>query len=126
MTGDVVTLLPEVVLALGAVLGLLVGSLLTPGREAPVRGIGIAAAAASVVVALVKTGLPGLRLRKCARRRAWRSFVAAVTMWRQITQHQTEWTRTLGLAPTTSRLFSQAQVGCWALHGGMRSFPVPW
>lgn len=56
MTADVTTLLPEVVLALGAVLGLLVGSFLTPGREAPVRGIGIAAAVASVVAALVVHG----------------------------------------------------------------------
>lgn len=56
MTADVVALLPEVVLALGAVLGLLVGSFLPPGREAPVRGIGIAAAVAAIVVALVGHG----------------------------------------------------------------------
>jgi NADH-quinone oxidoreductase subunit N len=53
VTADVVTLLPEVVLALGAVLGLLVGSFLPPGREAPVRWVGIAAAVATIVVALV-------------------------------------------------------------------------
>lgn len=56
MTADVLALLPEVVLALGAVLGLLVGSFLPPGREAPVRGIGIAAAVAAIVVALVGHG----------------------------------------------------------------------
>jgi NADH-quinone oxidoreductase subunit N len=53
MTADALTLLPEIVLALGAVLGLLVGSFLPPGREAPVRGIGIVAAVAAAVVALV-------------------------------------------------------------------------
>jgi NADH-quinone oxidoreductase subunit N len=58
MTADALTLLPEIVLALGAVLGLLVGSFLPPGREAPVRGIGIAAAVAAVVVALVVPGGP--------------------------------------------------------------------
>ena len=52
MTADALTLLPEIVLALGAVLGLLVGSFLPPGREAPVRGIGIAAAVAAAVVTL--------------------------------------------------------------------------
>ena len=57
MTADALTLLPEIVLALGAVLGLLVGSFSPPGREAPVRGIGIAAAVASAVVALaVRSG----------------------------------------------------------------------
>jgi NADH-quinone oxidoreductase subunit N len=56
VTADVVTLLPEVVLALGAVAGLLVGSFLPPGREAPVRGLGIAAAVATIVVALVGHG----------------------------------------------------------------------
>jgi NADH-quinone oxidoreductase subunit N len=58
MTGDALTLLPEIVLALGAVLGLLAGSFLPPGREAPVRGIGIVAAVAAAVVALLVHGGP--------------------------------------------------------------------
>ena len=58
MTADALTLLPEIVLALGAVAGLLVGSFLPPGREAPVRGIGLAAAVAAALVALVVRGGP--------------------------------------------------------------------
>ena len=58
MTADALTLLPEIVLALGAVLGLLAGSFLPPGREAPVRGFGIAACVGVVVVTVVVHGGP--------------------------------------------------------------------
>lgn len=52
MSEDALVLLPELVLALGAVLGLLTGSFLTPGREGAVRGIGIAAGIAAAAVTL--------------------------------------------------------------------------
>jgi NADH-quinone oxidoreductase subunit N len=56
MSTDALALFPEIVLALGALLGLLVGSFLPPGREGAVRGIGIVAAVAAAVVALVRSG----------------------------------------------------------------------
>nr|WP_218890774.1 proton-conducting transporter membrane subunit [Actinomycetospora corticicola] len=46
-------LAPEALVALGAVLGLAVGTWLPPGREGAVRGIGVLFALAAVVVALV-------------------------------------------------------------------------
>ncbi|WP_018331598.1 NADH-quinone oxidoreductase subunit N [Actinomycetospora chiangmaiensis] len=52
MTADVLVLAPEVLLALGAVLGLAVGTWLPPGREGAVRGIGVLGALAAVVAAL--------------------------------------------------------------------------
>lgn len=58
MSTDALALAPEIVLALGAVLGLLVGSFLPPGREGAVRGIGIVAAIAAAVVALALRSAP--------------------------------------------------------------------
>ncbi|HEY2223692.1 NADH-quinone oxidoreductase subunit N [Actinomycetospora sp.] len=56
MSTDALALLPEIVLALGAVLGLLVGSFSPPGREGGVRGIGIVAAVAAGVVTVARSG----------------------------------------------------------------------
>ncbi|MEJ2869231.1 proton-conducting transporter membrane subunit [Actinomycetospora sp. OC33-EN08] len=50
---DLLALAPEAVLALGAVLGLAVGTWLPPGREGAVRGLGVLAALAAGVVAVV-------------------------------------------------------------------------
>ncbi|MCD2195550.1 NADH-quinone oxidoreductase subunit N [Actinomycetospora endophytica] len=58
MTADALALLPEIVLALGAVVGLCVGSFLPPGREGAVRGVGIVAGLGSAVVALTVRGEP--------------------------------------------------------------------
>ncbi|MDL5158580.1 NADH-quinone oxidoreductase subunit N [Actinomycetospora termitidis] len=52
MTRDLLALAPEALLALGAVLGLAVGTWLPPGREGAVRGIGVVAALAAGVVAV--------------------------------------------------------------------------
>ncbi|MCD2185648.1 NADH-quinone oxidoreductase subunit N [Actinomycetospora soli] len=53
MTADVLTLAPEALVALGAVLGLAVGTWLPPGREGAVRGLGVLFAVAAAVVAVV-------------------------------------------------------------------------
>ncbi|WP_433799027.1 NADH-quinone oxidoreductase subunit N [Actinomycetospora sp. CA-084318] len=53
MTADVLVLAPEALLALGAVLGLAVGTWLPPGREGAVRGIGVLFALAAIAAALV-------------------------------------------------------------------------
>ena len=50
---DVAHLLPELVVALTAVAGLLLGSFLPQRRQAPVRWLGVAGAAAGVVLAVV-------------------------------------------------------------------------
>lgn len=52
MTADVLAVAPEALVALGAVLGLAVGTWLPPGREGAVRGLGVLAAVAAIVVAL--------------------------------------------------------------------------
>ncbi|GLZ53862.1 proton-conducting transporter membrane subunit [Actinomycetospora sp. NBRC 106378] len=52
MTADLLVLAPEALLALGAVLGLAVGTWLPPGREGAVRGIGGVLAVAAAVAAL--------------------------------------------------------------------------